>query len=506
MKSKIFLMIAAVAAASFVHAQLPNMSTGINIMPSSTQLSKIKHIPVTPNTNGGVTNEPASSSSPIIIDYTNNLVPVEAADENLVIFAQQIQVPGAGQNKVYDYGNLVFEPENLFTNILLAPPEPSLSIDRTAYQTPGNAIDFNGLLVSTVSLVYATNNQGLYITRVHFTAARASLESITGVETDSLIIPEQNVIIPNGSLIQKYPTTFGSQWIQDPGKTGPNIFISLASEGLDHAPVKLYHEHHFVHKIVGWGKIRIPAADGPSSYFRCLLDKVSGLDILSLYVNGNPASEAVSNIFFGNPNYKQKSNIYQYNFLKRGFWDVGAEAALIMDPGFSKVLYAIFDESYLDIDCADGEGVNMCLDEQTSCVLYENNSANIAMLNLGATLGACNQYQPLMDVPGNTVQSTITDEVNPITSTMQLKIYPNPISIFTNISFSLPQSQKVSIQIFDMMGKLVKTLVNEQMPAGAHQIVWNVLDEKGKPVNSGIYLLSLCSGNYIETKMMSLVN
>ena len=65
--------------------------------------------------------------------------------------------------------------------------------------------------------------------------------------------------------------------------------------------------------------------------------------------------------------------------------------------------------------------------------------------------------------------NVIAKENNPISPSTQLKIYPNPVTSFTNISFSLPQCQKVSIQIFDMIGRLVKTLADAQMTAGTHQ-------------------------------------
>jgi len=86
-----------------------------------------------------------------------------------------------------------------------------------------------------------------------------------------------------------------------------------------------------------------------------------------------------------------------------------------------------------------------------------------------------------------------------------LSNYPNPVSSSTTISFSVPQSQKVSIQIFDMNGRLVKTLANEQMQAGAHQLKWNAKDEKGNTVNAGIYFLRMNADNHTETKKISVV-
>ena len=92
------------------------------------------------------------------------------------------------------------------------------------------------------------------------------------------------------------------------------------------------------------------------------------------------------------------------------------------------------------------------------------------------------------------------------TNTTSLIAYPNPVSTFTTISFNLQQSQKVSVTVYDMNGKLIKTLAGAQMQAGIHQLTWNAKDEKGNAVGSGIYSLKLQAGNYIEKKKVSVVH
>jgi len=87
-------------------------------------------------------------------------------------------------------------------------------------------------------------------------------------------------------------------------------------------------------------------------------------------------------------------------------------------------------------------------------------------------------------------------------NTTILSAYPNPVSNSTTISFSLQQSQKVSLQIFDMNGKLVKTLADAQMQAGNHQLIWNAGSEN---VIAGVYLLKLQAGNDVETTKISVV-
>ena len=56
------------------------------------------------------------------------------------------------------------------------------------------------------------------------------------------------------------------------------------------------------------------------------------------------------------------------------------------------------------------------------------------------------------------------------------------------------------IQVFDMNGRLVKTVANTQIQPGAHQLTWNAKDEKENAVNAGIYFLKMKTGSYVETK------
>jgi len=84
--------------------------------------------------------------------------------------------------------------------------------------------------------------------------------------------------------------------------------------------------------------------------------------------------------------------------------------------------------------------------------------------------------------------------------------YPNPFNPETTISFSVAQtSSMVNLEIYNLKGQNIKTLVNEILPAGNHSIVWNGADEKGKPIASGVYLYKMRIGNYVSTKKMILM-
>ena len=74
----------------------------------------------------------------------------------------------------------------------------------------------------------------------------------------------------------------------------------------------------------------------------------------------------------------------------------------------------------------------------------------------------------------------------------------------TLISFELSETQNVSIKIYDGMGRLIKTLANNRMPQGEHEVDWNAKDENGSPVVSGTYVLQFVVGNNIGTKKLSI--
>ena len=74
-----------------------------------------------------------------------------------------------------------------------------------------------------------------------------------------------------------------------------------------------------------------------------------------------------------------------------------------------------------------------------------------------------------------------------------MRIVPNPFNPRTEVRFELQSPSRVEVEIFNVRGQLVRTLVDEVMQSGSHSVVWNGKDDGRRPVASGIYLIRLKS-------------
>jgi hypothetical protein len=78
--------------------------------------------------------------------------------------------------------------------------------------------------------------------------------------------------------------------------------------------------------------------------------------------------------------------------------------------------------------------------------------------------------------------------------------YPNPFNPTSNIRFTLPQSAKVTLQVFNITGQLVATLANSKMSAGEHTVQFNASN-----LASGVYIYRMIAGDFVQTKKMTLI-
>ena len=83
--------------------------------------------------------------------------------------------------------------------------------------------------------------------------------------------------------------------------------------------------------------------------------------------------------------------------------------------------------------------------------------------------------------------------------------YPNPFNPVTTLRYDLPEQSDVTITIYNMLGRKVKTLVNSTQDAGFKSVIWDATNYQGNPVSAGVYLYKIQAGEYISTKKMVLL-
>ena len=101
---------------------------------------------------------------------------------------------------------------------------------------------------------------------------------------------------------------------------------------------------------------------------------------------------------------------------------------------------------------------------------------------------------------GSDIENTKESHINSVITS-----FPNPFNSEITITYSLQQNSNVTIEIYDIQGKKIKTLVNEYKLSGNHSVVWNGTGETQKPAKSGIYFCRLKINETIILKKMILM-
>ncbi|MCL1827497.1 MAG: T9SS type A sorting domain-containing protein [Candidatus Cloacimonetes bacterium] len=138
-------------------------------------------------------------------------------------------------------------------------------------------------------------------------------------------------------------------------------------------------------------------------------------------------------------------------------------------------------QSYIDTDVV--EGVHEYL------ILVQHNKASASIATVSVSI------ENVQDI----------DIILPEFETALQGNYPNPFNPETTISFSLATKGTVSLEIFNIKGQKVKTLLDEVREAGKHTITWNGIDDSGLSVGSGIYFYRMSTDSYSTVKKMVLM-
>ncbi len=114
---------------------------------------------------------------------------------------------------------------------------------------------------------------------------------------------------------------------------------------------------------------------------------------------------------------------------------------------------------------------------------------------------AAPHFLPVTLIYGEDISSIEDPLPSPVTARMTN--HPNPFNPRTILHFSIPRPGPVKVEIFDIRGRRVRILLDEYCPAGAHEVVWNGLNDADQSVSSGQYFarMSATQGNPLTRKL-----
>ncbi|MCP4711130.1 MAG: T9SS type A sorting domain-containing protein [Planctomycetes bacterium] len=175
----------------------------------------------------------------------------------------------------------------------------------------------------------------------------------------------------------------------------------------------------------------------------------------------------------------------------------GIVTQLVIDPTNSANMYASCDYGvYRSTNFGLGWSfINLGLnDPRTNCLAI---SSNGAYLYAGNQMGV---YRAMIN------PVAIADEAVDLTpGVLHLQSYPNPFRQITNICYNLPEMSSVILNVYDLAGRRVRTLVNTHQPIGRHAVTWDGTDENGHPMSCGAYFFRLQTDMGIETGKLILL-
>ena len=184
----------------------------------------------------------------------------------------------------------------------------------------------------------------------------------------------------------------------------------------------------------------------------------------------------------------------------------------IIQPGEIIILWADKDSEqgvlHLEIKLSgSGEQVALFMPDSTTVVDTLSFGEQTVDVSYGRYPDGSDTWQQMNPTPGaSNTQELFTMDSNTMPNSFKLyPAYPNPFNPETTISYDLPEQSFVEITIYDMLGKKVRSIVNEKQNPGHKSILWNAKDDYGTVVSAGLYIYQVQADNFIQTNKMILL-
>ncbi len=129
---------------------------------------------------------------------------------------------------------------------------------------------------------------------------------------------------------------------------------------------------------------------------------------------------------------------------------------------------------------------------------------NFTLTTIGKQEGITLVTPMAQEIPNEFEQSISGSSVLPASYDF-FQNFPNPFNATTTIRYNLPEQANVRLEVFNILGQRVKTLVNEPQTAGYKQVVWDGKNDQGDNVSSGVYFYRISAGKHRDVFKMSLL-
>ena len=159
------------------------------------------------------------------------------------------------------------------------------------------------------------------------------------------------------------------------------------------------------------------------------------------------------------------------------------------------------DAKFVNVYRANGRGEDFRILSTVNAP--ENGKFNF--VDKDVTVGGAYRYKIGVIEGDNEYFSAVADVRLPGAKITLEQNVPNPFNPETTIRFSLPSSERVTLNVYSASGALVRTLVDGVQPSGSHSFTWNGVDNSGNAVSSGVYFYRLNAGKFNDTRKMVLL-